>query len=150
MADTVEHHHVQRADALVAAITAALERPVTDAGRATAAAKLTELDAMGDERAMDAYQMMEDSDFDADERVALFSLLDSKQRAALKRIADAERANKAGKISPAQKKRLEARIKEIGLDAACEAFVQSQAWGQACTEFEHAARLQPARALRGA
>ena len=22
--------------------------------------------------------------------------------------------------------------------------VQSQAWGQACTEFEHAARLQPA------
>ena len=39
----------QRADALVAAINAALERPVTDAGRATAAAKLTELDAMGDE-----------------------------------------------------------------------------------------------------
>lgn len=36
-----------RADALVAAINAALERPVTDAGRATAAAKLAELDAMG-------------------------------------------------------------------------------------------------------
>ncbi len=37
----------QRADALVAAINAALERPVTEAGRATAAAKLRELDAMG-------------------------------------------------------------------------------------------------------
>ena len=36
-----------RADALVAAINAALERPVTDAGRTTAAAKLAELDAMG-------------------------------------------------------------------------------------------------------
>ena len=36
-----------RADALVAAINTALERPVTDAGRATAAAKLNELDAMG-------------------------------------------------------------------------------------------------------
>lgn len=39
----------QRAEALVAAINTALERPVTDAGRATAAAKLKELDAMGDD-----------------------------------------------------------------------------------------------------
>ena len=39
--------NIARADALVAAINAALERPVTDAGRATAAAKLAELDAMG-------------------------------------------------------------------------------------------------------
>lgn len=36
-----------RADALVAAINTALERPVTDAGRASAAVKLAELDAMG-------------------------------------------------------------------------------------------------------
>lgn len=38
----------ERAETLVAAINAALERPVTDAGRATAAAKLKELDTMGD------------------------------------------------------------------------------------------------------
>ncbi len=39
----------ERADVLVAAIQAALERPVTDAGRRVAAAKLAELDRMGSE-----------------------------------------------------------------------------------------------------
>ncbi len=39
----------ERADALVAAIQTALERPVTDAGRRVAAAKLAELDRMGPE-----------------------------------------------------------------------------------------------------
>ena len=71
---------------------------------------------MANDQAFDAYSLIVGSDFDADEQTALWSLLDSKQRAALKRMQDAERANAAGKISPAQHKRLEARIKEIGVD----------------------------------
>jgi hypothetical protein len=71
---------------------------------------------MAADRAFDAYGLIEGSGFDADEQTALWSLLDSKQRSALKRLRDAEKASEAGKISPAQHKRLEARIKEFGID----------------------------------
>ena len=71
---------------------------------------------MASDRPLDAYGLIDASGFDADEQVALWSLLDSKQRSALKRIHDADKAAKAGKISPPQHKRLEARIKKLGLD----------------------------------
>lgn len=71
---------------------------------------------MANDRPLDAYGLIDASGFDADEQVALWSLLDARQRSALKRIADADKAAKAGKISPAQHKRLEARIKEFGID----------------------------------
>jgi hypothetical protein len=77
------------------------------------AAQIREM--LAKDRAWDAYGLSESID-DADEKVALWSLLDSKQRSALKRLHDAERAKEAGKISEPQKKRLEARIKELGID----------------------------------
>lgn len=71
---------------------------------------------MANDRAWDAHSLIETSDFDADEKIACWSLLDSAQRSTLKRIGDAERAKDAGSISEPQKRRLEARIKELGLD----------------------------------
>lgn len=71
---------------------------------------------LANDQAFDAYSLCENSEFDADEKTALWSLLDSKQRAALKRMGDVERAQKSGTISPAQHKRLEAMIKEYGAD----------------------------------
>ena len=71
---------------------------------------------LANDQAWDAYSLLEGSGFDADEQTALWSLLDSKQRSALKRLQDAARSEQAGKISKAQHKRLEARIKELGLD----------------------------------
>ncbi len=67
------------------------------------------------DQAFDAYALSE-SITDADEKTALWSLLDSKQRSALKRLGDAERARDAGTITPAAHKRLEALIKESGLN----------------------------------
>ena len=67
-------------------------------------------------QAWDAYSLIEGSGFDADERVALTSMLDSKQRGVLSRMRDAELVKEAGTISVPQHKRLEARIKELELD----------------------------------
>ena len=64
----------------------------------------------------DAYSLIEGSGFDADERVALTSMLDSKQRGVLSRMREAEQAREVGTISVPQHKRLEARIKELGID----------------------------------
>lgn len=71
---------------------------------------------MAEDRAMDAYSLCETSGFDNDEKIALWSLLDSKTRSALKRMAEAERSADNGTITAPQKKRLEALIKEHGLD----------------------------------
>lgn len=64
----------------------------------------------------DAYALTETSGFDAEEMIALWSLLPSDIRSAMKRMKDAEKAAEKGTISPAQKKRLEALIKEHKLD----------------------------------
>lgn len=68
------------------------------------------------DQAEDGYALIENSGFDAEETIALWSLLPSDIKSAHKRMKEVERAADAGHISPAQKKRLEARIKELGLD----------------------------------
>lgn len=69
------------------------------------------------DRAADAYALWQDSKFDADQTVALWSLIpDSKMRNGLKRFGEVERAADKGVISPAKHKRLEALIKEFKLD----------------------------------
>lgn len=81
-------------------------------------------DLLAQDKTWDAYSLMQNSGFDADEHVALWSLLDSKQRGALDRLGAAERATQKKVITDAQRKRLEARIAELKLDrervkAAC-------------------------------
>ena len=71
---------------------------------------------LANDQAQDAYALWQNSKFDADETVAFWSQLDSKQKGVLGRMGEAERAAAAGTISEPQKKRLEARIKELGLD----------------------------------
>lgn len=71
---------------------------------------------LAESRPMDAYSLCETSGFDNDEKVALWTLLDSKAKSALKRMAAAEKAAERGAISEPQKKRLEALIKEYKLD----------------------------------
>ena len=71
---------------------------------------------LGEDKAMDAYALIENSGFDNEEKIALWTQFDCKQRGVLKRMKEAEKASEAGTISPAQHKRLEARIKELGLD----------------------------------
>ncbi len=71
---------------------------------------------LSNDQAADAYALWQNSKFDADETVAFWSQLDSKQKGVLGRMGEAERAAAAGTISEPQKKRLEARIKELGLD----------------------------------
>jgi hypothetical protein len=70
---------------------------------------------LANDQAWDAYGLLENSGFDTDERAAFWSLLDSKQRNVLGRMGEAERAKAKGVISPAQHRRLEAQIKELGL-----------------------------------
>ena len=64
----------------------------------------------------DAYAMIENSGFSAEETIALWSLLPADIRAAHKRMKAAEDKQAKGTITEPQKKRLEARIKELGLD----------------------------------
>lgn len=79
----------------------------------------------------DAVVVLDDNDFDADERVALWKRFDSKQRAAMKKEMARQKSeheaktlppaalaepDKSDTITPAQHKRLEARIKELGAD----------------------------------
>jgi len=71
---------------------------------------------LANDQVHDAFVLWQDSRFDADEEVAFWSLFDSKQRALLKRVQESEKAAEAGVISPAAKKRLEAKIKELGAD----------------------------------
>jgi len=72
-----------------------------------------ETDSVGD-----AYAEIDNTTLDVDEKRYLWSLLDSKQRAALKAEGEAVRAKHAPPklITAAQRKRLEARITELGLD----------------------------------
>jgi hypothetical protein len=72
--------------------------------------------AFTEDRVNDAYAYYDGSGFDTDEKVALWSLLDSKIRSTLKRMNEAAHVSGKGTISAAQKKRLEARIKEHGID----------------------------------
>jgi len=67
-------------------------------------------------QAEDAYSLIENSKLDAEEMIALWSLLPSDIRSAHKRMKDAEIAQAKGTISPAKHKRLEALIKEHKLD----------------------------------
>lgn len=69
-----------------------------------------------EDNAWEAYNLIETSNFEPDEKTALWSLLDSKQRAALKKLGEAEKAAVENKISVTQKKRLEARIAELGVN----------------------------------
>lgn len=71
---------------------------------------------LANDQTMDAYALWQDSKFDTDETVAFWSLLNSKQRGALGRLGEAEKAQEKGTISPAKKKRLEARIGELKAD----------------------------------
>lgn len=71
---------------------------------------------LANDQTMDAYALWQNSKFDADETVAFWSLFDSKQRGTLGRLGESEKAAEKGVISPAQKKRLEARIGELKLD----------------------------------
>lgn len=71
---------------------------------------------MANGQAADAYALWQNSKFDAEEEIALWSLLPSDYRSMLKRMEESEKAQQAGTITPAMKKRLEARIKEFGLD----------------------------------
>lgn len=78
----------------------------------------------------DAVVVLDDNDFDADERVALWKRFDSKQRSAMKKEMARQKAEREAAalpappaenadtavISQAQHKRLEARIKELGAD----------------------------------
>jgi hypothetical protein len=72
--------------------------------------------AFSENRVNDAYAYYEGSGFDADAKVALWSLLDSKIRSTLKRMHEAAEVSSKGVISAQQKKRLEARIKDHGID----------------------------------
>jgi hypothetical protein len=94
---------------------------------------------MAEDRPMDAYGLCEASGFDNDEKVALWTLLDSKTRAALKRMAQAERAAERGVISEPQKKRLEAFIREHKLDREHVKDYCLKAYGK-----EHFSELTPA------
>jgi hypothetical protein len=71
---------------------------------------------MDTDRPLDALQLVDDPGLDAEEKIALWSLLPSDHRSALKRLQDAEHARASGTISEPQRKRLEARISELGLD----------------------------------
>lgn len=64
----------------------------------------------------DAYALWKNSKFDADHEVAFWAQLDSKTRAALKKMEAAEKAQEQGTISPAKHKRIEALIKEFKLN----------------------------------
>jgi len=66
----------------------------------------------------DAYAEIDNTTLDPDEKRYLWSLLDSKQRAALKAEGEAVRAKHSPpkRITDSQRKRLEARITELGLD----------------------------------
>ncbi len=68
--------------------------------------------AFAEDRAWDAYQLLE-SIPSGDERTALWSMLDSKIRASLTTMQDAEKGQTSNVISEAQHKRLEARIREM-------------------------------------
>src|SRR4029077_18547676 len=94
---------------------------------------------LAEDRPMDAYSLCETSGFDAASKVALWSLLDSKARAAIKRMADAENAAKDGTVSAPAKKRLEALIKEHGLDREKVKLYCKSAYGK-----EHFGELTPA------
>ena len=71
---------------------------------------------LANDQALDAYALIENSRFDSEEQIALQTQLDSKQKGILFRMGEAERAQQSGTISEPQKKRLEARVKEIGLE----------------------------------
>src|SRR4029077_11504058 len=81
----------------------------------------------------------ETSGFDNDEKVALWTLLDSKARAAIKRMAAAEKAAERGAISAPQKKRLEALVKEYKIDRDKVKDYCRKAYGK-----EHFSELTPA------
>lgn len=96
--------------------------------------------AYAEDRLMDAYGLIEGSGLDSDEKRGLWSLLpDSKLRSAMKRLHDAETAQSNGTISAPQKKRLEAMIKEYGLDRE-----HVKAYCKAEYEKEHFTDLTPA------
>jgi len=71
---------------------------------------------LANDQTMDAYTLWQNSNFDAEEETAFWSLFNSKQRGILKKIQADERAQESGNISPAAHKRLEARIAELKLD----------------------------------
>lgn len=71
---------------------------------------------LANDQTEDAYAMWQNSNFDADQQVAFWSQLDSKQRGVLDRMREAEKAQEKGVISPARHKRLEAMIKDAKLD----------------------------------
>ena len=68
------------------------------------------------DQASDAYALIENSGFSAEEMIALWSLLPSDIRSAHKRMKAQETATEKGVISPAKHKRIEAIIKEHKLD----------------------------------
>lgn len=72
--------------------------------------------AFSESRADDAYGLYSASGFDNEEKIALWSLLPSDIRSALKRMKAAEDSQAAGTITDSDKRRLEKQIKDAGLD----------------------------------
>ena len=96
---------------------------------------------LANDQTADAYALWQDSKFDTDQQVAFWSLLDSKQKGVLGRMGEAERAAGKGTISEPQKKRLEARIKELNLKRDdIKAYCQREFAG-----VEHFADLTPSQ-----
>lgn len=92
--------------------------------------------AMADDRPMDAYGLYEASGFDAEEKKGLWTLLPSDVRSTLKRLHEAESAQQEGTISAPMKKRLEALVKEYGLDReAVKAFCKAEYGKEHFTEL---------------
>ena len=113
--------------------------------------------AFSEDRVTDAYGLYSASGFDAQERIACWSLLDSKIRSTLKRMHAAEEASANGVISVPQKKRLEAMITEFGLDresvkAYCEAEYNKKHFSDLTdSDYQHLeTQLREMRAAREA
>jgi hypothetical protein len=90
------------------------------------------------EQSGDAYALYSTGGLDNDEKVALFGMLDSKVRAALKQMEQSERAQDSGKITPSQKKRLEARLQKLKIDRETVKAFCMQKWN-----VEHFSDLTP-------
>lgn len=71
---------------------------------------------LAEDKLDDAYALWQNSKFDADQQVAFWSTLNSKQKGVLDRMGMAEREQEQPTITEAMKKRLEALIKEHKLD----------------------------------
>ena len=125
-ADSIAGAHYPSPGSVTAGALAALPGKTQDAIVETA----TQVKALlANDQAADAYALWQSSKFDNDQKVAFWSQLDSKQRGVLGRMAEAEEAQNKGVISEPMKKRLEAKIKEMGYEREQVKKYCSAEWG---------------------